>query len=754
MSDIAAAENADSKLTGLSESLGEGDFDRLENLWMEILEDPEQLASSIAALAAVAGEGLRQGQEKIKPLLDLTWGALGEDGESEAEDSPAPGAGLSGISPGDRAALGEVLVRAFPNRKEYLAFFLDAFFEDNDPLSVERAFFNVCDIEGVSDKNVALDRFSGLLRYKPGAIVYHESGWGIGEVLGVDALLGQVEVDLEEKKGHRISVEAVDSILQVIPAESFRGLLYRSSDELERLVEEDPVGLVQKVLDDFGSPLAQKDIKAHLTAGAIDSGDWTRWWGRTKKKLRDSGFYRLGDRSPYHVEKLKEAVSFEDELLGRFKLGDWKDARGAAKEVLKGGEKKYPKAYPEIVSGLTDLLGASSDQAVILGASLFLSKLKTPNDSWVEPFKGIPLDGLCASLEVIPTGQDPREVFRLLGEHRPDDQLPVAVAAFKCRSDSIRKVAHEFLGSIEPGELKRLCSQLYTSPRTAPEACLWLLKSRLAEKEGIGLEPLFERTARGLLILMIDLLEHLIDKEVRLCRSVVRDLIKKIEPLMFHSEGAFFREGIELMESSEREMVYKRVLRHQEYLPNSAHKLLDIISQVEPVIALAKKVPDWENPEIIFSMERGQEVLKEELRELNEVKLPGIAQAIGAAADLGDLSENAEFTSALEEQKNLTIKAEKIQEDLKKIKLIDASMNEGGRVVLGSRVSAENLESGEKVLYEVLGPWDGGPEDGVLNYRSPLGQFFLGKEIDDEFDAELPGGTIRYKILEIASIFD
>ena len=750
MSDIAAAENADSKLTGLSESLGEGDFDRLENLWMEILENPEQLASSIADLAAVAGEGLRQGQEKIKPLLDLTWGALDEDGESAAEDSSAPGAGLSGVSPGDRAALGEVLVRAFPGRKEYLAFFLDAFFEDNVPLSVERAFFNVCDIEGASDKNVALDRFSGLLRYKPGAIVYHESGWGIGEVLEVDALLGQVEVDLEEKKGHRISVEAVDSILQVIPAESFRGLLYRSSDELERLVEEDPVGLVQKVLDDFGSPLAQKDIKAHLTAGAIDSGDWTRWWGRTKKKLRDSGFYRLGDRSPYHVEKLKEAVSFEDELLGRFKLGDWKDARGAAKEVLKGGEKKYPKAYPEIVSGLTDLLGSSSDQAVILGASLFLSKLKTPNDSWVEPFKGIPLDGLCASLEVLPTGQDPREVFRLLGEHRPDDQLPVAVAAFKCRSDSIRKVAHEFLGSIEPGELKRLCSQIYTSPRIAPEACLWLLKSRLAEKEGIGLEPLFERTARGLLILMIDLLEHLIDKEVRLGRSVVRDLIKKIEPLMFHSEGAFFREGIELMESSEREMVYKRVLRHQEYLPNSAHKLLDIISQVEPVIALAKKVPDWENPEIIFSMERGQEVLKEELRELNEVKLPEIAQAIGAAADLGDLSENAEFTSALEEQKNLTIKAEKIQEDLKKIKLIDASMNEGGRVVLGSRVSAENLESGEKVLYEVLGPWDGGPEDGVLNYRSPLGQFFLGKEIDDEFDAELPGGTIRYKILEIS----
>ena len=142
------------------------------------------------------------------------------------------------------------------------------------------------------------------------------------------------------------------------------------------------------------------------------------------------------------------------------------------------------------------------------------------------------------------------------------------------------------------------------------------------------------------------------------------------------------------------------------------------------------------------------------MRELNEVKLPEIAKAIGAAADLGDLSENAEFTSALEERDNLVSKAEKIQDDLKKIVLIDASQSEEGVVGLGSKVSAENLETGERVVYAVLGPWDGGPEDGVLNYRSPLGQFFLGASGDDELDVVLPGGTSRYKILEVESIFD
>ena len=223
---------------------------------------------------------------------------------------------------------------------------------------------------------------------------------------------------------------------------------------------------------------------------------------------------------------------------------------------------------------------------------------------------------------------------------------------------------------------------------------------------------------------------------------------------MFYEDGSFFREAIELMETSEREMVYRRVLRNQEFLPNHAHRFLDIISQIEPDISLDDQVPDWENPDIIFSTSKGEETLKEELRELNEVKLPEIAKAIGAAADLGDLSENAEFTSALEERDSLVSKAEKIQDDLKKIVLIDASQAEEGTVGLGSKVSAENLETGERVTYTVLGPWDGGPEDGVLNYRSPLGQFFLGASVDDELDVVLPGGATRYKILGVESISD
>ena len=151
------------------------------------------------------------------------------------------------------------------------------------------------------------------------------------------------------------------------------------------------------------------------------------------------------------------------------------------------------------------------------------------------------------------------------------------------------------------------------------------------------------------------------------------------------------------MESAERKLLYKRVLRQQAQLPLKGPRFLEAISTADPSVNQEDKIPDWENPEIIFSTEAGRGVIEEENRELQDEKLPAIFKAIGDAAELGDLSENAEFTSACEERDNLVRKAEQIQEDLEKVQIIDSSMVTEGVVGLGSRVRAENMESGEVV---------------------------------------------------------
>ena len=148
---------------------------------------------------------------------------------------------------------------------------------------------------------------------------------------------------------------------------------------------------------------------------------------------------------------------------------------------------------------------------------------------------------------------------------------------------------------------------------------------------------------------------------------------------------------------------------------------------------------------------RGYESWTKRLKYLKEVERPENVKDIERAREHGDISENAEFTSAIEERDNLVRKAEQVQEDLEKVKIIDESNLRPGKVGMGSHIRVRNLETSAELVYSMLGPWDGTPEEGVLNYRSPLGQFFLGRSEGDEVSVELPSGTVDYKILSSGS---
>jgi len=293
--------------------------------------------------------------------------------------------------------------------------------------------------------------------------------------------------------------------------------------------------------------------------------------------------------------------------------------------------------------------------------------------------------------------------------------------------------------------------EIFASPRRSPEAFSWLIDRRLRGDERPALEPIAERRARGLLVLTVDLLEHLVDREVREGKAAVKDMFRRVESLLYWHEGEFFREGVEIMTSKERVALHKRIVHSQDHLPQVATKLLEIISTIEPIIAAEGEVLPWEDENLVFTTAAGLEKRREEFREITDVKIPEIIKAIGIAREFGDLSENAEYTSALDERDNLTKRANVIEAELNKATLIEPSVLEAGTVGIGSQIRVRNLETNEEAEYAVLGPWDGSPEDGVLNYRSPLGKAFLGQKEGEEVVCELPGGTRNYRILSSGS---
>ncbi|MCL5410397.1 MAG: transcription elongation factor GreA [Patescibacteria group bacterium] len=143
----------------------------------------------------------------------------------------------------------------------------------------------------------------------------------------------------------------------------------------------------------------------------------------------------------------------------------------------------------------------------------------------------------------------------------------------------------------------------------------------------------------------------------------------------------------------------------------------------------------------------GLEKLKKELDEIKNVKLKEVAIKIREAKDLGDLSENAEYHEAKNEQSFMYGRALKLEEKIKNARIIEKhELN--GSVEAGSIVEVEN--DGDKMKFEIVGSDESDPLNGRISIDSPIGSALFGCKVGDTVSVSTPGGETKYKILNIA----
>ena len=146
---------------------------------------------------------------------------------------------------------------------------------------------------------------------------------------------------------------------------------------------------------------------------------------------------------------------------------------------------------------------------------------------------------------------------------------------------------------------------------------------------------------------------------------------------------------------------------------------------------------------------QGFEALKKELEKLKKVERPLNIKAIEEARAHGDLSENAEFEAAKERQAFIETRINELQMKLGNADIIDPDKLSRDRAVFGSRVVLENLDTGENVEYQLVGPDESDIKQGRISVSSPLGRALIGHEPGHEVVMEAPGGKRCYEILEI-----
>lgn len=145
----------------------------------------------------------------------------------------------------------------------------------------------------------------------------------------------------------------------------------------------------------------------------------------------------------------------------------------------------------------------------------------------------------------------------------------------------------------------------------------------------------------------------------------------------------------------------------------------------------------------------GYEALKKELENLKKVERPQNLLAIEEARAHGDLSENAEFAAAKDRQGFIEGRIGELGFKLANADIIDPDKLPKDRAAFGHKVLLENIDTGEDVAYQLVGPDESDIERGRISISSPLGRAIIGKKPGDELTLEAPGGKRVYELVEI-----
>jgi transcription elongation factor GreA len=152
--------------------------------------------------------------------------------------------------------------------------------------------------------------------------------------------------------------------------------------------------------------------------------------------------------------------------------------------------------------------------------------------------------------------------------------------------------------------------------------------------------------------------------------------------------------------------------------------------------------------EPVYLTAEGIKDLRQELDHLVNVKRPALAKRLRHAIQQGDLSENADYSAAKEEQGFLEGRIQQIEAMLLRAKIIEEN-GPTDKVSLGSRVTVVEDGLDEEEVFQIVGPAEARPAEGKISYESPLGQTLLGRKVGNRVTVEAPGGEIVFKIVGI-----
>ena len=721
----------------LARAIKEKAWDEYEETWLDAIEAENVKLSEylIAAKRATdAGHGERAGQ-----MLELIH-------QSGFTDS---------LTPDKKVEFLETLACSLPRSKPTRESLLETYREQFGHVD---GFDNCVETSGLMDgtrPGEVIPLFKRMIHYQPGSYVKHRSGWGVGMVKDLDVGFGTAIVDFEKKEGHSVKLEALPQICDPIDSDHYLILAWKKPEELRTIAEEEPAELIKLVLRTSNRPLPLARIREAISGVAVPSTSWSRWWARARNAIKkDSLIGQSGGKSNelYLLDGPEAlATSLDRRFNGlepaerlktlRESLGELRDDQHHMLEsrfrLLRRDIERGDLSISDRVSALLLLKDHASDGQEIEAIGALAMKVAHPANL----------------LNSLSRDDDLTETMGVIRELDPEGWKSTLDDCLLHADDSLREhLIREITLNHSPEHLNDLASKVLRRPGKSPLLFLFLVRRAAVEHHadfptlaGVSPPDLFRQA-----LALFDRLSLQSEQDRR--NQSLNCAVKRYKQQLAMKPFSLLTRILDQSTLTDAREIYIQMTGSRSLSDSNLEKAKAIILRKFPK-ALAgqhsrRSVSASESA--IYSTQSGMDKIRVELEDIRNVKLPEIFKAIGDAAALGDLSENAEFTSAIEERENLNRRVLELQGDLDRARVIDPSLASIDQVGLGSKIRIVNLTTDSESTYSLLGPWDGGPEEGVLSYLSPLGKALLQRTVGEEIEVKLPNGTQMVKIEEIS----
>jgi len=707
-----------------------GDFDAVEELWLEAMElDP----LPVEAMRGVAQTAASAGREELAATRAVTLGEQLCEQElwSEALAVFKDAARFNPEERGLRDGLEASYAKAYADR------------------SAIDGMLRASGIRIGSSVPEAVEKLELLLTFKPGDLLAHNT-WGIGQVKSVRPRTCEIVVDFERRKGHAFGIEMARNLLGRVREDSFEARRFLDVDGLKQLAEEDPAALLKLVLRSNPDGLPSRAFRPLLCPGVIPEGGWTKWWSSARSALTKDPYVETGSGGNPLYRLRAEGISRSQELADALQAAadapERVDLLRTLLREFKGDELDEGAASAFREALLADVERLREDNPAL--AFAVASALQSLAERW-------PDGGAAPQPPEPPEGED--DIFRWLSalawpEYQKallecvrrggGDWQSVYVRSLELVSGEVRNwIWQGILDAPEQESAVNECRRLIERSDECVDAFFWLVREEVCGGRRLGVVPESAKAlARMLTLAEQNRLSASVDKDEKSRSDWAR--IKRVL-----TERAFLKAALADCTMDDCRRLHRQLVA-------SRYIDVSIVDALEREIANRhpEALHEEEQPadRYVFVTASGLEKRKKEYDHLVNVEVPKNARDLGEALSKGDLSENAEYDAARERQHRLAIMVRDMQEELSRARVIAPGAVSGDRVVQGARVKVLELDSGQERTLDILGPWDeAAPGVQMISYLAPVGAALIGAEVGREVEVEAPGGVVRFRVLGI-----